>query len=307
MYGFIYAFYDVYGGTFFPLFMLSLSFFIMIRYIKRSLKENLHRLWNQLTIMRSVLRLHPEGSPVLRDFTVLTHCKNTLTGLLLAHLLVSLFDMTRAVHGQPEWLGHLLYAIWMVAAVLYVYIAFRMRGPVVWNARTLDSVQARARVEERQMLEMQRMEEGGRKMEGPVSKPEAFSKAIFMQVGMLELDKIDEEEGEGGTVDMAEENSSAAAAAVGGATRTISLATAPWRVSPGTFVLDPTEMEEQVGKESESGSKEWEGGAATVGMTKEKDVEVVLEVAGVCLDEVSEEEGGAGAEGIVDGESEVEV
>lgn len=300
MYGFIYAFYDVYGGTFFPLFMLSLSFFIMIRYIKRSLKENLYRLRNQLTIMRTVLRLHPEGSPVLRDFTALTRCKKTLPGLLLAHLIVSLFDMTRAVHGQPEWVVHLIYAIWIIVSVLFLYVSFRVRGPVVWNARTFDHVNAsRARIEERQAQEMRGMEEGGTKMEGPVSKPEAFSMAIFMQVGIL-----DEENGRGDegvvvagvakAVSKSEtELAESPQARVNGVTKTICLATSPWRVSPGTFVLDPAEIEERADKSAGMRSKEDVTSAAVAGMTKESDVAV--EVVGGRLDECLEEEDGVDA------------
>ena len=145
MYGFIFAFYDVYGGTFFPLFMLCLTYFILIRFIKRYMKENVVILRHQLTIMRSVLRLHPRGSPVLRNFNTLSYAQKILPGLLLANLIITLFDMTRAVHGQPEWFSHALHAVWMVVAVLYVYVVFRLRGPLLWNAVTVEEVQNRAR------------------------------------------------------------------------------------------------------------------------------------------------------------------
>ena len=44
VYGFTYAFYSVYGGSFFPLFMLIMCFFILVRYVsKMYYLDNNHR------------------------------------------------------------------------------------------------------------------------------------------------------------------------------------------------------------------------------------------------------------------------
>ena len=225
MYGFIYAFYDVYGGTFFPLFMLGLAFFVMLRYVKRSLKENLHYLRHQLAIMRTVLRLHPSGSPVLKNFKTLAICQRWVPIILMVHLCCAMWDMTQALHEQPEWIGHLFYQMWTIVSVIFMYVAFRLKGRVIWNARTLDQVNAELRARrERQELELVQV---GRKMSGPVSKPEAFSEAIFLKIGS----------------DAESENSSDRLSDINSVAPILFLATSPWQVNAGTFLVEQTDIE----------------------------------------------------------------
>lgn len=68
IYGFTFAFYSVYGGTFFPLFMLIMNFFVLVRYAAAGIAGNRYVLRQQLVVMRDVLSMNPRGSPVLHQF-----------------------------------------------------------------------------------------------------------------------------------------------------------------------------------------------------------------------------------------------
>ena len=140
----------------------------------------------------------------------------------MMHLCCAMWDMTQTIHEQPEWIGHLFYQIWTIVSVIYIYIAFRIRGPLIWNARTLDQVNAEL-LERRQRRELE-LGQVGRKMDGPVSKPEAFSKAIFVKVG----------------VNPESENSSEGLSEIDSSAPILFLATSPWQVSAGTFLVEQT-------------------------------------------------------------------
>ena len=97
VYGFTLAFYTVYGGTFFPLFMLIMCFFILVRYVHRGIQLSLFVLRHQLTIMGSVLGMNPRGSSVLLQFEAMVRCFKVLPLLMFCHLIIKLFEMTKEV------------------------------------------------------------------------------------------------------------------------------------------------------------------------------------------------------------------
>ena len=68
IYGFTFAFYGVYGGTFFPVFMIIMCFFVLIRYAHSGIAEKRYEIRQQLVVMRDVLLMNPRGSPVLHQF-----------------------------------------------------------------------------------------------------------------------------------------------------------------------------------------------------------------------------------------------
>ena len=106
-----------------------------------------------------------------------------------------------------------------------MYVTFRLKGRVIWNARTLDQVNAELRARrEQQELELV---EVGRKMSGPASKPEAFSKAIFVKIG----------------ADAESENSSDGLSEINSVAPILFLATSPWQVNAGTFLVEQTDIE----------------------------------------------------------------
>ena len=65
-----------------------------------------------------------------------------------------------------EWFSHALHAVWMVVAAPYVYVVFRLRGPLLWNAVTVEKSKL-ARAEQYQASETQM--EKGNEDEGPAS------------------------------------------------------------------------------------------------------------------------------------------
>ena len=260
VYGFTMAFYSVYGGTFFPLFMLIMCFFILVRYVHRGLQLNLFVLRHQLTIMGAVLHFNPRGSPVLHQFEAMVRCFKVLPMLMVCHLIIRLFDMTRSIHEQAEWLGVLFQSVWSVVLVIFLFVNFRVRGDAQWTptplaagARTVDGVVVDVDVENAPSVGASQLSP-----RLPKDKNVAFKKAFFVASGR-------KREGGGG----GSRSSSGSGGGSGGIAvseedgvlrmttslrknpKYITLATEPWCVSPGTFVVSELEKGEEGGEQRE--------------------------------------------------------
>ena len=263
VYGFTYAFYSVYGGSFFPLFMLIMCFFILVRYVHRGIKLNLFVLRHQLTIMGAVLGMNPRGSPVLLQFEAMLLCLKVLPGLMASHLCVRLWDMTRSIHEQPEWLGSLAHNIWCLLVVVFLFVTFRVKGVERWSPRTLIDEQTAAAAAAAANESGADENEGDLENGLPLSKPEAFQKAFFVASGWeRNVDDVNVA-GAGNNGSGGVGSGSVGSGGVGSSLmhalhldssshthRTIKMttslrknpncltvATEPWKVSPGTIVM----------------------------------------------------------------------
>ena len=219
VYGFTFAFYSVYGGSFFPLFMLVMCFFILIRYVHRGIKLNLFVLRHQLTIMGAVLGLNPRGSPVLHQFEAMVRLLNVLPGLLVLHLLCRLWDMTTSIHNQPEWVAVLAGNVWCFVVVIFLFINFRAYGAQKWIPRSLIDETAAAASIQNSTVSGDVESRVDAAVGLPKSKPEAFEKAVFMI--------YTEDHHEMKMTTHLRTNP-----------RCLTLATEPWCVTPGTIIMD---------------------------------------------------------------------
>ena len=210
-----------------------------------------------------------------------TICGKVLPSLLMGHLVIRLWDMTRDIHGQPEWLMMLFHNLWMVSVVVFLFVNFRVRGRNQWSPSAAAAFDVRASLTE---------QNGGLSSSLPNNKPEAFQKAFFVVSGwkingMEEEDKDDNDRSSSGDQ---KEYELRMTSSLKNNPKFLTLATEPWCVSPGTFVMEETT--EVTAEEAEAAEEVAE---------KEKTTEIVVDVRSSSSRQV----GGGGRDEIREGTS----
>ena len=162
------------------------------------------------------------------------------------------------VHEQAEWIGTLFQSLWLIVVVLFLFVNFRVRGVRSWAPRPLVAMGGGGGGGGGDIENNDGSNELSPRL--PKNQKHAYNKAFFIVSGRGGGGEEGGEEGggEGGAKGGEDGHGSGLWASMVGFRMTTSLrknpkyltlATEPWCLSPGTFVV-PEEKEGKEGKEA---------------------------------------------------------